>query len=143
MYKKIILPVDLDQESSWAKALPVAVEYCQIFGARLHMLTVLPDFGVGLIGSYFPPDFAEKAVAEARARLEALVAEKVSSNIDATCHVAQGAVYEEILSVSRDVQADLIVMASHRPELKDYLLGPNAARVVRHSDISVLVVRGL
>lgn len=37
--------------------------------------------------------------------------------------------------------ADLIVMASQRPELKDYLLGPNAARVVRHAEQSVLVVR--
>jgi nucleotide-binding universal stress UspA family protein len=35
----------------------------------------------------------------------------------------------------------MIVMASHRPELKDYLLGPNAARVVRHAECSVLVVR--
>jgi len=25
--------------------------------------------------------------------------------------------------------------------LKDYLLGPNAAQVVRHADVSVLVVR--
>ncbi|MBT6187404.1 MAG: universal stress protein, partial [Rhodospirillales bacterium] len=30
---------------------------------------------------------------------------------------------------------------SHRPALKDYLLGPNAAQVVRHADVSVLVVR--
>jgi len=33
------------------------------------------------------------------------------------------------------------VLASHRPDLKDYLLGPNAARVVRHADRSVFVVR--
>ena len=32
-------------------------------------------------------------------------------------------------------------MASHRPELRDYLIGPNAARVMRHADASVLVVR--
>ena len=49
--------------------------------------------------------------------------------------------YEVILAVAKGIDADLIVMASHRPELKDYLLGPNAARVVRHADQSVLVVR--
>ena len=32
-------------------------------------------------------------------------------------------------------------MVSHRPELQDCLQGPNAARVVRHSTKSVLVVR--
>jgi nucleotide-binding universal stress UspA family protein len=141
MYKNVLLPIDLDQESSWVRALPVAAEYCQIFGARLHLLTVVPEFGTGLIGSFFPPDFEEKAVAEARDRIEALARDKVSPNIRAACHVAQGTVYEEILATARELKADLIVMASHRPELKDYLLGPNAARVVRHSDVSVLVVR--
>jgi nucleotide-binding universal stress UspA family protein len=32
-------------------------------------------------------------------------------------------------------------MGSHRPELSDYLLGPNAGKVVRHAKCSVMVVR--
>ena len=36
---------------------------------------------------------------------------------------------------------DLIVIGAHKPDFKDYLLGPNAARVVRHSHCSVHVVR--
>ncbi len=55
--------------------------------------------------------------------------------------VGEGTVYEVILDMAEKVEADLIVMASHRPELQDYLLGPNAARVVRHAKCSVLVVR--
>lgn len=142
MYKKILVPIDVDEPSSWDKALPVAVEYAQIFGARLHAVTVLPAFGSGVVGSYFPADFAEKAGAAAHKRLETLMRDRVPSNITVTCHVAQGTVYEEILSLAGEIGADLIVMASHRPELRDYLIGPNAARVVRHADISVLVVRG-
>ncbi|HYZ26966.1 MAG TPA: universal stress protein [Geminicoccaceae bacterium] len=42
---------------------------------------------------------------------------------------------------ARTVPAGLIVMGSHHPELKDYLLGPNAAKVMRHADCSVTVVR--
>jgi nucleotide-binding universal stress UspA family protein len=34
-----------------------------------------------------------------------------------------------------------ILMASHRPEVKDYLIGPNAAHVAQHADCSVLVLR--
>ncbi len=30
--------------------------------------------------------------------------------------------------------AERIVIASHRPELRDYPLGPNAARVMRHAN---------
>jgi len=142
MYKTILVPIDLDQQSSWEKALPIAVEYSQIFGARLHAVTVLPVFGTGVVGSYFPADFEARASVEAEEKLTALVRDNVPSNLEVTCHVVQGTVYEEILRLVREIVADLVVMASHRPELKDYLIGPNAARVVRHAIISVLVVRG-
>lgn len=55
--------------------------------------------------------------------------------------VGEGSVYESILSVAQKTKVDLIVMESQRKELKQYLLGPNAARVVRHAACSVLVVR--
>ena len=55
--------------------------------------------------------------------------------------VGHGTVYEEILHAAKRIDADLIVMAAHRPGQADYLLGPNAARVVRHAECSVLVVR--
>ncbi|MCH7935649.1 MAG: aminotransferase class III-fold pyridoxal phosphate-dependent enzyme [Proteobacteria bacterium] len=55
--------------------------------------------------------------------------------------VRVGNVYEEILKLAGEISCDLIVMASHQPKLEDYLLGPNAARVVRHATCSVLVVR--
>jgi nucleotide-binding universal stress UspA family protein len=54
---------------------------------------------------------------------------------------AQGGAYAEILSVADSSGADLIVVASHQPELSDYLLGSTAAKIVRHAKISVLVVR--
>jgi nucleotide-binding universal stress UspA family protein len=55
--------------------------------------------------------------------------------------VREGHVYHTILSVARDVGADLIVIASHNPVMADYLLGSVAARVVRHAHCSVLVLR--
>ena len=55
--------------------------------------------------------------------------------------VRNGTVYEEILRIAGETGCDLIVIGAHRPELRDYLLGPNAARVDRHANCSVLVVR--
>lgn len=55
--------------------------------------------------------------------------------------VAQVTPYTEILRVAADLGRNLMVLRSHPPELKDYRLGPNAARVVRHAHCSVLVVR--
>ncbi len=141
MYKHILLPVDLAEESSWRKALPTAVECCRAFGAELHLTTVVPDFGMSAVAQYFPEDYAERAAAEAAEQLRNLSTEHVAGGIKVHHRVGYGSIYEEILKAAEETECDLIVMASHRPELKDYLLGPNAARVVRHAKCSVLVVR--
>ncbi len=141
MYKNILLTVDLTDATSWHKALPTAVGYCQAFGSTLYLLTVVPDFGMTVVAQYFPADFEAKALEESGRKLTALLDENVPEGLTAERLVAYGSVYDEIMKVASDLDADLIVMASQRPELKDYLLGPNAARVVRHSKRSVLVVR--
>jgi nucleotide-binding universal stress UspA family protein len=128
MYRDILLCVDLEDESSWRKALPTAVEYCRAFGSRLHVLTVIPDYEA-------------KLLEQAGARLHELVREQVPEEVKVQHIVAQGTIYHEIIQAAEQVDADLIVMASHRPELEDYLIGPNATRVVRHCNRSVLVVR--
>lgn len=141
MYKDILFPVDLNQEGSWSKALPTAVDYCTAFGSTLHVLNVVPDFGMAVVGSYFPEGFEEKALEGARAQLHEFVRDNVPDTVKVQHIVGHGSVYGEILRVAHDIKADLILLAAHRPELKDYLLGPNAARVVRHFEGSVLVVR--
>ena len=55
--------------------------------------------------------------------------------------VATGRIYEEILRLATQTDAGLIVVGAHKADLKDYLLGPNAARIVRHANCSVYVVR--
>ncbi|HSG95653.1 MAG TPA: universal stress protein, partial [Afifellaceae bacterium] len=57
MYKTILLPVDLAQESSWTKALPVAVSLSETYGAALHVVNVIPDFSHGMVRQYFPADY--------------------------------------------------------------------------------------
>jgi nucleotide-binding universal stress UspA family protein len=118
MFKNILTAIDLTEESSWVKSIPTAVEFCQSAGARLHLMTVIPDFGMSIVSQYFPKDYAEKALEGARAELNAFASKHIPDDVQPT-----------------------LVIAQHRPSLKDYLLGPNAARVVRHANCSVMVVR--
>jgi nucleotide-binding universal stress UspA family protein len=141
MYKTILLAIDLNEPSSWEKALPVAVEQAMAGGGKLHIVTVVPDFGMTIVGSFFPPDYEKAALAEADKALDKFVAENVPDEVEVAHSVGHGTIYKEILATAARIGADLIVMASHRPERSDYLLGPNAARVVRHGACSVLVVR--
>jgi nucleotide-binding universal stress UspA family protein len=141
MFKEILLPIDLGDVESSRKAVSTAIELSRTEGARLQLLCVVPGFGMSIVSQFFPEGFEEKSLAEAANQLDDFIAKNVPSEIASRAVVANGTVYEEILKAAREAKCDLIVMASHRPELKDYLLGPNAARVVRHATCSVLVVR--
>ena len=141
MYRTILLPVDLSDEHSWSRALPTAVQLAKTFGAGLHVMTVVPSFGLPMVGQYFPEGFEAKMRAEAAKHLEEFCAAHLPEDLSAQRIVAEGKIYQEILRAAASIKADLIVMGSHRPELRDYLLGPNAARVVRHAPCSVMVVR--
>jgi nucleotide-binding universal stress UspA family protein len=141
MYSKILLPVDLAHDSSWRKALPIAVEYVQHFGSNLHVMTVVPELYINAEGGHLLEGQRELIVAGAEIRLGEFVRQHLSDLPEVGWTVEQGTIYWEILQVARNIDADVIIMASHRPKAMDFLLGPNAARVVRHADCSVLVVR--
>ncbi len=141
MFKEILLPVDLGDPDSSKKALSTAVGLSRSTGARLQVLTVVPGFGMSIVSQYFPENFEEKLLAGAAQQLNDYIGANIPSDIGTQAIVANGTIYEEILRVAAETGCDLIVMTSQRPELKDYLLGPNAARVVRHSKCSVLVIR--
>jgi Universal stress protein UspA and related nucleotide-binding proteins len=143
MFKTVLLPVDLSTPSSWEQALPAALRLCQPEGGGvLHVLTVVPDFGMSVVGSYFEPGFEQTAMHKVGEDLTAWVAAHVPEDTEVHPHVTHGTVYDQIISAATRLDVDAIVMGSHRPELTDYLLGPNAARVVRHAPQSVFVVRG-
>jgi len=141
MFRNILVPVDLSDKHSWRKALPAAIAMGEAFGAKLHVITVVPEFGLPIVGQYFPEGYEEKVRQQAAKQLKAFVAEQVPDAVPTRRIVAEGKIYREILKAAATIEADLIVMGSHHPELKDYLLGPNAAKVMRHADCSVLVVR--
>jgi nucleotide-binding universal stress UspA family protein len=143
VFKSVLLPIDLSAPSSWEKALPAALRLCQPEdGGILHVLTVVPDFGMSVVGSYFEPGFEKKAMHQVGEDLSHWVGEHVSGVTEIHPHVVHGRVYDQIIMAADRLSVDAIVMGSHRPELTDYLLGPNAARVVRHAKQSVFVVRG-
>lgn len=141
MYRKILIPVDLDVPQSWATTFPLAAGFSQDWGAKIHVMTVVPNFGMAVVGSFFPEGFEVEVLEKASTQLRELVDRDCPSSGDVITHVAYGNIYEEILNTANTLGMDLIVMTSHRPELKDYLLGPNASRVLRHAKQSVFVVR--
>lgn len=142
MYDKIVFPVDLNEQASWAKALPTALALCRTFGASLHVVTALPDYRMPLVGSYFPEDFIGKARQALDEAQREFVEQNVPDDVEVHRAVLDGSPWSAIVKAASELQADLIVMASHnKRRFSDYVLGPNAEHVVHHSRISVMVVR--
>lgn len=143
MTATVLCAVDINRPSDEAQVLKVAKRLADLDDAQLDVITVVPDFGATVVGAYFEDHHVKTARDGAAKTLSDSVKAVIGAEAnDKVRHiVAVGSVYEEVLKAAKLSGADLIVIGAHRPDFKDYLLGPNAARVVRHSDCSVYVVR--
>ncbi len=141
MFKRILVPIDVEHESSWRRTLPAAERMAEAFGAELHAVVVVQAFESAMVSGYFPPDFEKKALAAADEHIRQVVDKHCKDGSRVTTHVAHGSIYAEIIRVADKLGCDVIVMSAHRPELRDYLLGSNATQVVRHANASVFVIR--
>lgn len=142
MTKSVLCAVDVQQDHD-TKVLEVADKLARLDDAQLDVISVVPNAGMNLVASYFEENFQGQMVEQVREKLVAKVSSVLGEerNKDIRHLVTTGSVYEEILEVAKKTGADLIVIGAHQPHLSEYLLGPNAARVVRHSKASVYVVR--
>lgn len=141
MYKSILLSVDIADDSHSDKALKTAIQLATTYEATLYVVTVVPDFGVGTVSSFFDEDFAKKAIEAAEKQLKYFTDKYIADEVQFKTKVCFGKIYDQIIEFAKDNSCDLIVMGAHRPELQDYLIGPNAARVMRHAKQSVFIVR--
>ena len=139
MFKSILVPIDLADTDLARPAIATAATLSQA-GGTVRILNVMPMTPV-MLAEYVPADFD---IQQRQTSEEALAIVARESGIDASrisWVVRQGGIYHEILEEAAEVNADLIVMTSHRPAMRTYFLGSNAGHVVRYAKCSVLVVR--
>ncbi len=143
MSHTVLCAVDISDHGRDLRVIQQAARLAALDEAQLDIITVMPDFGMSVVGGYFDKGHQKAALSKTKKELHSLVEEALgaASSVKVRHVVAIGNAYEEILKVSKADNADLIVIGAHKPDFKDFLLGPNAARVVRHSTCSVHVVR--
>ncbi|MGZ3408912.1 MAG: universal stress protein [Xanthobacteraceae bacterium] len=140
MYKKILVPVDLTEPSFAKPAVDAAVELARQSDGIVRIVNVLPMTPV-MLAEYVPADFDTQQRQTAEESVAKLAKECGFDAARLSTVVRQGGIYHEVLEEAELLDADLIVMVSHRPALKTYFLGSNAGHVVRYAKCSVLVVR--
>ncbi|WP_170413503.1 universal stress protein [Ruegeria atlantica] len=143
MTNAVLCAVDISNGDLDTHVLKKAAALADQEGAQLDVVTVLPDFGESWVSGFFESDFHDKALEKAHSQLAEMCVSALGADRNEKIRhvVATGTAYQEILKTAEGADSDLIVIGAHKPDFKDYLLGPNAARVVRHSNVSVYVVR--
>ena len=136
MYKNVIVPIDLDKADK-AQAILDNAKDLTVGGGKITLVNVVADVP-GLITAELPEGLVQKAAHNARNSLLDLAKE---AGVTADVQVRSGSPHHAIVSLADELGADLILIASHVPGLRDYLLGATAANVVRHAKCSVLVYR--
>ena len=135
MYKNILVPIALEHDRDTAGALEIA-RLLQSEGGKitaLHVMEAIPAYAT----QYLPKSQMETRHADA----EALLKKELAGYADVKPVVKTGHSGRSIVDFADAHDIDCIIIASHRPGLQDYLLGSTAARVVRHANCPVHVIR--
>lgn len=139
MYSKILVPVDLSHTDQMAKALNTSIDIAKHYNAPLCYVTVTNS--TPGTAAHNPEELKEKLSVFAEEQglshgisTESLVLESADTAVELD---------DKLLEAIAKTGADLVVMASHSPGIGDklHILRSNGANIVKHSDISVFIVR--
>lgn len=138
MYKSIVIAVALFNKGATSRALIKKANKLVDPDGSITLVHVLDEVPAYLAAAIAREQLMEhrKAIRE---QLDSLASSAKAKNVDVD--IRGGRPSENILACAADCNADLIMIASHQPGMSDYFIGSTAARVVRHSQVSVLVAR--
>jgi universal stress protein A len=140
--RRIVCPTDFSPTAT--KAVALAAEMANRFGAELVLLYVLPELnypirGLGMASAF--PHLREELHTRAKEQLTE-VQKGLPAGTKSSLDLRDGMPHDLILACAKDKNADLIVMGTHgHTGIKHALLGSSAERVVRLAECPVLTVR--
>ena len=136
MFKNILVPVEPSHTERHQQAIETARALADD-DALITAITVIEPVPSYIAMAESMPDIQIQASKSTLIELKKFTGDDVRIKTK----VLHGHAATEINGYAEREGIDCIVVASHKPEFVDYLLGSTAARVVRHAPCSVLVIR--
>lgn len=136
MYRNILIPIDMAHTEKAADMIAAAKKLSED-DTTLILTHIIPAFSAASEITY-PQEIFDMAHQDAKQTLSK-IAEAEQTNTEIVIRIGHPA--NDILSIAKEKNADLILIGSHSPGLADYLLGSTASRVVRHAQCPVFVLR--
>lgn len=142
MYKTILVPIDIEEDLLTEHALQHVEYLAKMSGAKVHFFHALPDASAFVTAySFGIKEFENQAEVKAIDKLKKIMSE-IDIPLDRLNYtISFGTPRDQVLQLAQEIDADLIIIGSRRPSVKTYLLGSNAASIVRYANISVMVAR--
>lgn len=149
MDKTLLAPIDLTDPPSARAVLDAAAAQAVAAGSTLTVMTVVPDIVTGIDYRYAIRGAAQgsidydkkRIVDEVLNELNGFVAASAPDGMAVKTIVRHGSVYQQVLEVADEIGADQITIGARQKGMRDFLLGSNAAIIVRHAKCSVNVIR--
>jgi nucleotide-binding universal stress UspA family protein len=141
MFKEILLPVDLQQTKLTTRAVSMAKDIAERHAAAITVITVIPDFGMPMVASFFPDDAMEEAAEEVRAELNRFIAEHFDDPKKIKAYVETGSPHKAVINYATKHATDLIIIPARAMNISKALLGSVSMHVVERAPCSVMVVR--
>lgn len=139
MFNHILAPIDLAHLETLDRALSVTFKQAKDHGAKVTLVSATTN-APGSV-AHNPKEFEEKLDAYAKEQAtahgisietKALVVHDITTDVD-----------DALLKAIGESDADLVIMASHKPGFGDYFWPSNGGKVASHAKISVMLVRDL
>lgn len=142
MYKTILVPVDVAEDILTEHALAHVEYLAKMSEAKVHFFHALPDASAFVTAySFGIKEFENQAEVKAIDSLKKIMAQIDLPLEHLSYSISFGSPRDEVLQLAEEIQADLIMISSRHPNVKTYFLGSNAATIVRHAKVSVMVIR--
>jgi universal stress protein A len=142
---RILVPLDFSGKSR--QALDLAVPLSAQYGGKIILLHVVQPPAVSAWhaipgGGHYLGMKRHNLKDAAHKRLKEMAFEHVPARLRGQTIVLEGTPYEEITSMARRLNVELIVISTRGlTGLKGMLIGSTAERVVRHAHCPVLIAR--
>lgn len=140
--KKILVPTDFSDQAE--NALKVATQLAHKFGSEIYLLHMLelPMQEFDVLGTSPAMPEAMFFVKLASQRFDKLLSKPYLKDLKVHDIVKNYPSFSGIVDTCHELDIDLIVMGSHGTSgFMEMFVGSNAEKVVRHSDIPVLVIK--
>jgi len=134
MYKKILVAMALDHGYGH-KAIELARKLKEDDGEIIALHVFEP---VHASVSLYVPD---GHLAELHKSAKDDILKRIGQASDVKPVTLTGYPWRTISDYAQEIEADCIIVGSHKPGLQDYFLGSTAARIVRHAPCAVHVLR--